>query len=86
MTTFDYSAPAELFRRKTKANSRTLYRRFDTAAAAISFAVEALDDLPLTTVEVDELRLDGRAIRELYDSRDYPLARKSPSVRSRKSS
>jgi hypothetical protein len=75
---FDYSAPAELFRRKTKGKGGSLYLRFDTAAAAISFAVEGLDDLDrvLTTVEVDEQRLDPHAIRDLYDSRDYPLTRK----------
>jgi hypothetical protein len=73
---FDYSAPAELFRRKAKGKGASLYLRFDTAAA-ICFAVEGLDDLDrvLTTVEVDEQRLDPHAIRDLYDSSDYPLKR-----------
>jgi hypothetical protein len=78
MSKFDYSAPAELFRHKARGKGTSFYRRFDTAAAAISYAVEGLDELDqrLTTVEVDEQRLDRRAIRELYESGDYPLARK----------
>jgi hypothetical protein len=88
MDTFDYSAPAELFRRKTKANSRSLYRRFDTAAAAIGFAVEGMSDLSLlmTTLQVDEQRLDGRAIRDLYDAGEYPLRRKDAPALTRQAS
>jgi hypothetical protein len=76
---FDFSAPAELFRRRTPGKGAAFYRRFDTAAAAISYAVEGLRDLDakMTVLQVEEERLDQQAIRELYDSRDYPLARKS---------
>jgi hypothetical protein len=77
MSKFDFLAPAELFRHKTPGNVSGSYRRFETAAAAISYVVEELDDRAqrLTIVEVDEQRLDSRAIRELYESSDYPLTR-----------
>jgi hypothetical protein len=41
--------------------------------------VEGLGELDswLTILEVDEERLDRRAIRELYNSSDYPLTRKT---------
>jgi hypothetical protein len=79
MSKFDYSAPAELFRHKSKGKSAA-YLRFDTAAAAISYAVESLDDVDqrLTTVEVDEQRLDRRAVRDLYESSEYPLTKNNP--------
>jgi hypothetical protein len=76
---FDFSAPAELFRHRAPGRGAGFYRRFDTAAAAIRYAVEGLGELDswLTILEVDEERLDRRAIRELYNSSDYPLARKT---------
>jgi hypothetical protein len=79
MSQFDYSAPAEFFRRKTRGKGPSVYLRFDTAAAAIGHAVEgqAELDLNLTTLEVDGERWERGAIRELYDSGDYPLTRKT---------
>jgi hypothetical protein len=78
MNVFDYSAPAELFRHSALGTGVTLYRRFNTAADALGFAIEELGDLDrhLVTVEVDEVRLDQRAIRALYDAVEYPLTRK----------
>ena len=77
MSKFDYAAPAELFCQKRPRKAASFYLRFDTAAAAIRYAVEELDpvDRQMTIVEVDEQRLDRRAIQELYESGDYPLAR-----------
>ncbi len=53
------------------------YKRFDTAAEAIRYAVEDLnpDMLAGAVLEVDEERFDGEAIMSLYASPDYPLPR-----------
>ena len=42
MSSFDYSAPAELFLAKPAKGSREKYRRFGTAAEALRYAVEDL--------------------------------------------
>ena len=42
MSSFDYSAPAELFLAKPTKGSRTKYWRFATAAEALRYAVEDL--------------------------------------------
>jgi hypothetical protein len=80
MSKFDYSAPAELFGRKTVGKGGVFYRRFDTAAAAIRFAIEGLGepDQKYTILEVDEVRLEREAIHALYASGDYPLTRTPP--------
>jgi hypothetical protein len=75
---FDYSAPAELFpSRNRKIKSLLKYRRFDKAADAIRFAMEELPAPVLlgAFIEIDEVRLDHRDIRDLYESADYPLKR-----------
>ena len=75
---FDYNAPAELFPSRSRKGNRPVgHRRFDTAAEAIRFAIEVMpSDLLLGAVlEVDEERLNGQRIRELYDSTAYPFTR-----------
>lgn len=79
MPDFDYGAPADLFPSRSKKGNRPAgYRRFETAAEAIRFAIEVMpaDFLLGTVLEADETRVDGPRIRELYNSTAYPLARK----------
>ncbi len=78
---FDFSALSELFcAQSISRRSRVTYRRFDSAALAIKFAVEELseDGLRAATIEVTELRLQSEEIRALYLSDDYPLKRRKP--------
>ncbi len=78
---FDYGAVAELFPvRNRKFNLHfTRYRRFDSAAEALRFAMEELPRqlLPGAVLEVDEERLDSNEMRRLYDSADFPLTRQA---------
>jgi hypothetical protein len=76
MSSFDYSAPAQLFAAHGRAGLR--YRRFSKAAEAIQYAVEKLPGgaLLATSIEVDDERYDAKQIRALYESDGYPLARK----------
>jgi hypothetical protein len=81
MKPFDYTATAELFatakfshRRKPRAMA---YRRFQTAAEALRYAIEELPApfLSGTVLEVSEERYDAALIRALYDDPAYPLPR-----------
>jgi hypothetical protein len=78
---FDYTALAELYPARSCKRSigHVTYKRFDVAAEAVRFAIEEIPSQFLlgTYLEVDEERFDGRQIRSLYDSRDYPLPRKA---------
>lgn len=80
MDAFDYKAAAELFpRRKRVAKRQPLsYTRFTEAAQAIRFAMEELapEYLVGAVLEVDERRYGSDDIRRLYESREYPLARR----------
>jgi hypothetical protein len=76
---FDYGTEAELFAANLRQSRRQPleYKRFARAADAIRFAIEDLSPRLLlgTYLEVNELRYEGREIRRLYESADYPLAR-----------
>src|ERR1700731_3550369 len=80
MMRFNYTKSAELFpaaiRKKRRAGFA--YRRFDTAADAVRFAIEELpaDSLNGAYLQVDEARFDQSGIRTLYESQDFPLPRR----------
>jgi len=82
MSSIDFDTMAELFPPKTRRfkNAPLAYKRFERASEAIRYAVEELPPELLlgAFLEVDEERFDGRAIRALYDSADYPLTRRVP--------
>jgi hypothetical protein len=78
---FDYGSPAELFpSRSRKGRGRVTYKRFDTAAEALRFAVEEMPEAALlgAYLEVDEVRFGLQEIRDLYDNARYPLKRSAP--------
>lgn len=80
MANFDFDAPADLFPSRAKKGNRPVgYRRFDSAAKAIRFAIEEMpvDFLLGSILEVGDERVDGAGICQLYDSKDYPLPRKA---------
>ena len=77
----DYLLEAALYYAKS-ANSKQkalVFRRFDSAADAIRFAVEELSpkQLDSCTLEINESQYFGRAIRPLYDEHFFPGAGKS---------
>lgn len=78
---FDYSAPAELYpSRIKKGRGRVTYRRFNTAAEALRFAIEDIpaDVLLGAYLEVNEARFGVQEMRALYDNAAYPLKRRKP--------
>lgn len=78
MSKFDYSRPAELFTVSSFGRRRRMgFRRYDSAALAVRFAIEEISAKSLigAVLQVDEERLDHKAIRRLYDDHDYPFIR-----------
>jgi len=77
---FDFTAPAELFpSRSKKGRGRVTYKRFETGAEAVRFAVEGMSEPALlgAYLESDEMRFGKVEIRALYDSAAYPLPRRA---------
>ena len=81
MSEFNYKAAAELFptRRRIPRRQPLGYKRFAQSAQAIRFAMEdvAPELLVGACLEVDEQRYGSDDIRRLYESADYPLARRA---------
>jgi hypothetical protein len=81
MSEFNYKASAELFptRRRIPRRQPLGYKRFAQAAQAIRFAMEdvAPELLVGACLEVDEQRYGSDDIRRLYESAEYPLARRA---------
>jgi hypothetical protein len=78
---FDYATEAELFSTSAQRRSRRPrlgYKRFARASDAIRFAIEELAPqlLVSTILEVSEKRYQSSEIRFLYESEEYPLARR----------
>jgi Arc/MetJ-type ribon-helix-helix transcriptional regulator len=89
MAIFDYSIEAELSptasevmlfpTRRRRMRQPIGYGRFARAADAIRFAIEELQPelLPAAQLKVAQERFDGDGIRRLYESAEYPLARRA---------
>ena len=76
---FDYGTPAELFpSRGKKGRSQITYKRFDTAAEAIRFAMEDISPSALlgAYIEVEEARFGFHEIQYLYENAAFPLKRR----------
>jgi hypothetical protein len=79
MRQFNFNAPADLFPARSRKGHRPIgYRRFNTAAEAIRYAIEQMPSefLDGTVLETESERIDGAGIRLLYVHAEYPLARK----------
>jgi len=79
LTQFDYTGVAGLYSGKSLRGSRgPRYRRFETAAEALRFAIEDMPGAQQlgSLLEVDEARFDHRQIRAFYDAPAYPLVRR----------
>jgi hypothetical protein len=79
---FDYTASAEIYPSRSRGSRRhpVGYKRFDSAAEALRFAIEELpaEALVGAYLEIGEDRYDAREMRTLYDAQAYPLPRNSP--------
>ncbi|MDQ0395298.1 hypothetical protein [Labrys monachus] len=83
MSSPDFMASAEMFSQVPRqgwakmSGAPKKYRRFGNLALAIQFAIEARPgDLNGIMIRTDGGEFTGSAIQSLYESSDYPLARK----------
>lgn len=76
---FNYMTGAGLYvGRRSRGSSGPRYKRFETAAEAVRFAIEDMPGSQLrdSMLEVDESQFDDRQIRMLYDAPGYPFSRR----------
>jgi hypothetical protein len=80
MEPFDFNLPAELFSGDRRRNKRLAmhYRRFQSGAEAVRYAVEgqAAERLRSTIIEADDVRIEADEISRLYASAAYPFERR----------
>ena len=77
--TVDYFGEAEIFYggRGRRPGQFLTYRRFDTLAHAVKFAVEELGtNASYASIESGEFDFKGDEIGLLYDSNEFPLDRR----------
>jgi hypothetical protein len=75
---FDFKAPAELYpSRSRRVRGPFSYKRFNTAAEAVRFAIEEMPQGALlgATLEVNEARFTEAEMRALYESPAFPVKR-----------
>ena len=79
MNDFNYEMPGEFYSRKSQGMKPTglTFQRFDTAAEAIRFAVEALPSAAFAgcMLEANGERFGAKELRALYENPRYPLRR-----------
>lgn len=79
MEIFDFDAPAEMYacRAGRRGRNAVTYRRFQSGAEAIKYAVEqqSRELLRGTVIESEDVRLESTQIQALYLSASYPLSR-----------
>jgi len=79
MEHFNFDLPADVFVDTLLGHHRKslAYRRFRSGAEAVRFVIEVQGAAAIskTVIEVDDVRISGAEIREVYDSDEYPLPR-----------
>ena len=79
MAPFDFQAPAEVYAGMARGRGRQAmkYRRFETGAAAVQYAMEKLrpELRSGTVIEAGDDRFTAAEIGTLYESSEYPLPR-----------
>jgi hypothetical protein len=76
---FDYEAVAELLPTRSRKFNRQFAKYRRRAADAFRFAIEELPPQLLlgAYLEVEEERFNSNEMRRLYDSAEFPLARRA---------
>jgi hypothetical protein len=77
----EFGSPADVYfsrsRGRTWNRQRLSFRRFDTLAEAVRYAVEDLPNgLEEFFINVEDQRLDRDGARRLYESDAYPMVRR----------